>query len=261
MRKDTIIGLIPARSGSKRVPGKNMRVLMGKPLIAWTIQSARASGIFTEIVVSTDSAEIIEAAESYGAAAILRPPEISGDMATDYEWLVHARVTLGISEDAFCILRPTSPFRQPETIQECWNLFQQDEDAMSLRTIRPVNEHPHKTWFYDRNQHYILPFKDLWSTDQPTQRLKTSYIQDGLLYINMTHCLDAKDSISLSYPVLPYITKHPENMDINTEYDFELANLQAYMEQKAGGKMVVNMSDPDNIFSYLVDKPKGREDA
>src|SRR4029453_2502412 len=84
----TIVALIPARSGSKRLPDKNIRILAGHPLIAYTIAAARQSGIFSEIVVSTDSRGYAEFAEKYGAQVLFLPPaELSGDLSPDIEWI------------------------------------------------------------------------------------------------------------------------------------------------------------------------------
>jgi CMP-N-acetylneuraminic acid synthetase len=237
MNKETIIGLIPARSGSKRCPGKNTRLLGGIPLIAWTIKKAKESGIFTDIVVSTDSQETMEIATSYGVMAIIRPDEISQDLSNDYEWVKHALERVNCQDDAFGILRPTSPFRTAETIRECWRIFQADKEARSLRTIRESREHPNKSWFYstsiyaDEVKHYIMPWDTLYLADQPTQFLTKTYYQDGLFYINMVSNLDIKKGVVTAFPVLPYLTTYPENLDINIEIDFNLAEI--YIDGRA----------------------------
>jgi len=225
MKKETIIGLIPARVGSKRCPGKNTRNFNGQPLIAWTIKSAKESGIFSDIWVSTDSQETIEIVSSYDVNAILRPSELSQDCSNDYEWINHAIEFINCKDDAFGILRPTNPFRTAETIRACWQRFQASTDANSLRTIRECKEHPDKTWFsssdiWSDEQPYIMPYNGLWMADQPTQRLRKYYCQDGLFYINMVDNLKLKIGQVTSYPVISYLTSYPENIDINTEEDF-----------------------------------------
>jgi CMP-N,N'-diacetyllegionaminic acid synthase len=243
MKKETIIGLIPARSGSKRCQGKNTRLLCGQPLIAWTIRTAKQSGIFSDIVVSTDSQETIEIAESFGVSAILRPAEISQDGSTDYEWVKHAIDTLDCKDDAFGILRPTNPFRSVETICECWHKFQADPTARSLRTVRPIKEHPDKMWL-DMGT-YLIPITVSSRArhikcDLPFQLLDPLYIQDGLLYINLLSNLKQHERLTTD-PVLGHITEYPENLDINTEDDFELAesvvgkHLDILLKIKNGG--------------------------
>ena len=121
------VALIPARSGSKRVKNKNINILEKHPLIAYTIQSALSSNIFNEIIVSTDSPEIKEISEYYGAnVPFIRPKEYAKDTSPDIEWVKHSLDHLknsGADYDIFSILRPTSPFRKPETILRAFNLF------------------------------------------------------------------------------------------------------------------------------------------
>ena len=122
-----IIALIPARSGSKRVKNKNIKVLGKHPLIAYTIQSAIESNVFDEIIVSTDSVEIKEISEYYGARVpFLRPAEFSQDTSPDIQWVRHAldyMILQNLEYDFFSILRPTSPFRKPDTIKRALDLF------------------------------------------------------------------------------------------------------------------------------------------
>jgi len=111
-----ILAIIPGRGGSKGVPGKNIKMLLGKPLIAWTIEEAKKSKYLTRIIVSTDSQEIADIAKQYGAEVpFLRLVEISGDLATDVEFLLHALDFLKEKEnyEPEIILRlpPTSPLR------------------------------------------------------------------------------------------------------------------------------------------------------
>src|ERR1700750_2291048 len=103
------VALVPARGGSVRVPGKNVALLAGHPLIAYTIAAALESEIFTDVVVSTDSPEIATISERYGARGVERPAELATEISPDVEWVVHAMN--GHDEDAFALLRPTSPFR------------------------------------------------------------------------------------------------------------------------------------------------------
>ncbi len=111
------VALIPARSGSKRVPDKNIRSLAGHPLIAYSISAALQSEIFKAVIVSTDSERYAEIARHYGAEVpFMRPSEYSGDTAPDIEWVEYTLKRLaaeGRLYDCFCILRPTNPFRLP----------------------------------------------------------------------------------------------------------------------------------------------------
>jgi N-acylneuraminate cytidylyltransferase len=122
-----VVALIPARSGSVRVPHKNIRPLAGHPLLAYTIAAAKDSEVFDSIIVSTDSADYARIARHYGAEVpFLRAPDIAGATSPDVDWVLHALESLaanGKTYDAFSILRPTSPFRKPETIRRAWRMF------------------------------------------------------------------------------------------------------------------------------------------
>ena len=117
--KVSIVALIPARSGSKRIVDKNIKLLNGHPLIAYTITAAIDSGVFGEIIVSTDSEKYKEISEYYGASVSFRPEKFAGDNSPDIEWVTYTLNELMNEErkfDYFSILRPTSPFRTPKTI-------------------------------------------------------------------------------------------------------------------------------------------------
>jgi CMP-N,N'-diacetyllegionaminic acid synthase len=145
----TAVALIPARAGSVRVPGKNVRPLAGHPLIAYTIAAAHESGVFAAVVVSTDSEEIAEVARHYGAEVPgLRPAEMAASTSPDIEWVQHVIGALaadGREFDLFSILRPTSPFRTGATIRRAMERLL-GADADSIRAVRRCKEHPGKMW-------------------------------------------------------------------------------------------------------------------
>ncbi|WP_287359731.1 acylneuraminate cytidylyltransferase family protein [Moorena sp. SIO3B2] len=147
----TVVALIPARAGSKRVPGKNIRRLKGHPLIAYTIAAATQSQVFSAVIVSTDSEEVAEIARYYSAEVpFLRPPEYATDKSPDIEWIDYTLrhlSNLGRDFDCFSILRPTSPCRQPQTIQRAWQAFLAQADQVdSLRAVEKCQQHPGKMW-------------------------------------------------------------------------------------------------------------------
>ncbi|HAS1172129.1 TPA: acylneuraminate cytidylyltransferase family protein, partial [Enterobacter cloacae] len=119
------IALIPARGGSKRLPDKNIKLLNGKPLIAWTIIAARESGLFDDIIVSTDSENIASLAKKFGAnVPFIRPQNLSDDTATTAEVVRHAvdfiQQAEKVSIDIICLLQPTSPLRTATHIKEAF---------------------------------------------------------------------------------------------------------------------------------------------
>jgi len=222
-----IIALIPARSGSKRCPGKNTRMFFGHPLIAYTIRTARESGIFEEILVSTDSQETMEIASSYSVGAVLRPTEISQDHSTDLEWVNHAMRACsgGLRNDAFAILRPTSPFRSAALIRDAWEKFEGSNFA-SLRTVE-MRGHPGKMWdrWADGSINPICGYHFARQAfDQPTQDLHRGhpvYTQNGCLQIAKTSLLP--DTITGSRVYGYDMTGDIQGFDINTELDWILA--------------------------------------
>lgn len=136
------IALIPARGGSKRLPDKNIKVLNGKPLIAWTIIAAKESGLFDEVIVSTDSENIATIAKKYGAnVPFIRPQNISDDTATTAEVVRHAvnfiQQAGKCSIDTVCLLQPTSPLRTASHIKEAFDLYN-EKKANSVISVCKV---------------------------------------------------------------------------------------------------------------------------
>lgn len=225
----SIVALIPARSGSKRVADKNIRMLDGKPLIAYTIVAAQLSGIFSAIVVSTDSEQYAEISRRYGAEVpFFRPAEISGDLSPDIEWIKHALVELraqGREFDCFSILRPTSPFRMPETIQRAWREFNSQEGVDSLRAVEKCREHPGKMWVIRGKRMFPLlpigPVELPWHST-PYQALPEVYVQNASLEIAWSRVVFEGRTIS-GEAVIPFFTEGYEGFDVNRPYDWQLA--------------------------------------
>jgi len=225
----SVIALIPARAGSKRVRGKNIRPLAGYPLIAYTICAAKQSGIFADILVSTDSEEYAEIARQYGAEVpFLRPAEIAGDLALDIEWLdftLHKLKEMGREYDCFSILRPTSPFRLPSTIQRAWNAFKAEEGVDSLRAVEKVKDHPGKMWVIrGKRMIPLLPFgpkEQPWHST-PYQGLPEVYSQNASLEIAWSRVVFDGRTIA-GEVVMPFISEGYEGFDVNHPYDWDLA--------------------------------------
>jgi len=115
----SVLGLILARGGSKRVPRKNLRLLGGKPLIAWTIMAGRYARLIDRLVVSSEDDEILAVAKRYGAEPLRRPAELATDTMSSYPPMLHALDSLGGPFEWLCLLQPTSPFRKAEDIDRC----------------------------------------------------------------------------------------------------------------------------------------------
>ena len=221
------LALIPARSGSKRLPNKNILPLAGHPLLAYSIASALESGVFEKVLVSTDSPKYGTLAQHYGADVLFRPPEMSSDTSPDIEFVQHALTKIH-GYDAFAILRPTSPFRKADTIRRAWRQFL-DVPAHSLRAVEKYHEHPAKMWVF-RNfyLHSLLPFvggatgAPGHSSQYPT--LPAIYVQNASLEIAWTSTVEKYHSIAGEI-VSAFLTVDSEGFDVNTEYDFRIAEM------------------------------------
>jgi N-acylneuraminate cytidylyltransferase len=228
-KEPTIVALIPARAGSKRVPNKNIRLLAGHPVMAYTIAAALESEVFADVIVSTDSDQYAEIASYYGAEVpFLRPPEIAGDVSPDIKWLAYTLKRLqkaGREYDCFSILRPTNPFRLPETIQRAWHAFLTEEGVDSLRAVEPCQQHPGKMWVVRGNR--MMPLLPLSPADQPWhssqyQALPEVYVQNASLEIAWTRVVFEQRTISGTI-LMPFLTEGYEGFDVNNPYDWKLA--------------------------------------
>lgn len=222
-----IIGLIPARKDSKRLPGKNMALLNGKPLLEYAIISAIESAVFDKIVVTTNlSVSELKTMQNsrYANIYILRrPDELCTDEAHDYLWVSHAFKHYP-RFDAFAILRPTNPFRTAETIRKALFVFKSGCD--SVRAVEPTKHHPGKSWFIFQDK--IYPFKcqsahGINTYDKPTQSLENVYCQNACIHIAKTEVLSKYQNVT-GKDIKPYFTTGDEGVDINTPDDLYYAD-------------------------------------
>lgn len=223
------VAFIPARSGSKRVPDKNVRPLGDHPLLAYSVCAAIDSGVFDAVVCATDSEIYAAAASHYGAETPeLRPASMSGDTSPDIEWVGWMLDLLGEQGrrfDAFSILRPTSPFRLPATIRRAWDLFAADTHADSLRAIEKCRQHPGKMWvIHGERMLPLMPFTNgttPWHSSQYAA-LPPVYAQDASLEIAWTRVPLEQGSIA-GQAIIPFISQGLEGFDINEPEDWLLA--------------------------------------
>ena len=227
--KPTSVAFIPARSGSKRVPNKNIKPLCDHPLLAYTVRAAIDSNVFDAVICATDSLEYAEVATYYGAEVpFLRSAEISGDKSPDIEWVVWMLDQLraqGRDYEIFSILRPTSPFRLPETIQRAWKIFSEDPKVDSLRAIEKCTQHPGKMWIVKGKRMLpLMPFSDgetPWHSSQYTM-LPLVYAQNASLEIAWSR-LPLEQSTIAGESIIPFVSEGLEGFDINQPEDWVLA--------------------------------------
>lgn len=220
------VAFIPARSGSKRVKDKNIRLLGNHPLLSYSVCAAIDSGVFESVICATDDEKYADIARSYGAEVpFLRPVEISGDKSSDIEWLkfmFEGLKRLGREYDVFSILRPTSPFRLSTTIKRAFNQFKSRSSIDSLRAVEKCGQHPGKMWTISGSTMTpILPFQTdgvPWHSRQYAA-LPEIYIQNASLEIAWSRVVTEDNSISGSV-VAPFLTEGSEGLDVNEEYDW-----------------------------------------
>jgi N-acylneuraminate cytidylyltransferase len=225
----TAVALIPARHGSKRVPGKNIRPMHGHPMVAYTIAAARESGVFESVMVSTDSEETAAIARHYGAEVpFLRPAALAGDTSPDIAWLEHllrALAKQGRTWDCFALLRPTSPFRSADTIRRAWGRFTAQQGVDSLRAVEKCAQHPGKMWIVRGDRMFpLLPFgpaEQPWHST-PYQALPTVYVQNASLEVAWTRVALDRRTIA-GEVIVPFETEGYEGFDINDLTDWMVA--------------------------------------
>jgi len=225
------IALIPARMGSERIKDKNVHILDGHPLLAYTIRSAIDSNIFDRVICATDCERYAKIAKYYGAEIpFLRPSENSGSNSADIEWVSFCLKKLRSNKkeyDIFSILRPTSPFRGPETIIRAFNEFLKNQNIDSLRGVEKCSQHPGKMWI--KNDKFMTPLLPLkkdnipWHSHQYAS-LPEVYVQNASIEIAWTKTVFSLHSISGEI-VAPFLTNNHEGFDINLPEDLDLAKI------------------------------------
>ncbi len=232
-----ILALIPARSGSKSVPDKNIRMIAGKPMLAWSIGHALGAGHITRVIVSTDSEEYAEIARKYGAEVpFIRPAEYATDTALDIDVFRHALKWLdeneGYRPDIIVQLRPTYPKRRVSDIEAMITMLIDHPEADSVRSVAPATEIPYKMWIQkpdvqtgsieNGDMGQIAPIvKDLPECyNMPRQELPTSYYQNACIDVMRWSTIMEKNSMTGDV-MLGYLMD--ENYDIDTEEELEKA--------------------------------------
>ena len=225
------VALIPARSGSKRIPDKNIRMFNGVPLLVHSINAAKGSGLFSSIICVTDSERYARIAIDYGAEVpVLRPKSTATDTSPDFEWvswILSYLASEGNLFQTYSILRPTSPFRKASTIQRAYEVFLGAPEADSLRAIKLCSEHPGKMWTVDGQKMSPLIDEKIGTTawhSSPYTSLPKIYVQDASLEISKPEVLYQTQSIS-GLNIIPFTSQGYEGFDINTEEDWMLAEV------------------------------------
>lgn len=222
----SVYAIIPARGGSKGVPGKNLRPLAGYPLIAYSIAAARLARGISRAVVSTDSEEIAAVARSFGGETpFLRPAALAGDSSGDAEFMRHALDWFKANEAAvpgyLAHLRPTTPLRDPKLIDQAIELILSRPEATSLRSGHAAPESPFK-WFLKKGDGYFSGIVPQYSNDdlnRPRQAFPEVYVPDG--YVDIINSEAFLGSGLLHGPrLLAFVSPRCHEVDAPEDFDY-----------------------------------------
>ncbi len=195
-----IVGITPARGGSKGIPRKNIRPILGKPLLAWTIEAAQSSRLLKRYVVSTEDSEIAEVARKFGAEVLERPKELATDEATTLSVLQH--VLQEVPADIVVLLQSTSPVRDPDLIDRCIQRFLEAE-ADSLATG------------------FVCKYVEYGKNERRRQEIPGFFYDDGNIYIVKASLVRKGDRFGKR--IERALLNREQNVEIDDEFDFWLA--------------------------------------
>ena len=219
-----ILALITARGGSKRLPGKNIRLLGRKPLITWSIEIAKDIADIVDILVSTDDQKIAAIAKSAGALVPwLRPEELATDTASSVDVCLHALEWYEKENgkvDGLMLLQPTSPFRSRKRVLQGIELFS-SQPHRPVIGVSPAKSHP--MWCYKVEEGTMSPFIKGSETNMRSQDLPPAYAINGSFYL-ISPDVFRKQRQFHTENMMPLIIDSPkESLDIDTEWDWKLA--------------------------------------
>ena len=213
MKTGLTISIIPARGGSKSLPRKNIKKLLGKPLIAYTIEAAKKAKKLGRIFVSTEDKEIAKVAKKYGAEVIDRPIELAADDTPTYKVLQHAVRKIG-NVETVVTLQPTSPIRDPKDIDRAIEML---KDNDSVASVCEIDYHPY--WTKKIESGLLVPFVASDKEYYRRQDMPKAYRLNGAIYVTKSNVIMVKNSI-FGEKVIPLVMDEMHSIDIDTELDF-----------------------------------------
>ena len=226
IQEKIILGIIPARGGSKRIPKKNTKLLGRKPLIAWTMQAAEKSKYITDLVVSTDAQYISNIVKKYGVKVLERPNGLSTDWAKTIDVILHA--TRRIECDIVVCLQPTSPFRTSQDIDNALELFINNkcESVISVCEIGKEN-----CWLMQYKNKYLVPSLGHKYLTSRSQDLPQLFIPNGAIYISTPKILEKYHSF-YTKKILPFIMPQERSDDMDTKEGWIIAERKIKCTQR-----------------------------
>lgn len=272
-----ILALIPARSGSKSIPHKNVREFAGKPLMAHSIEQARQCSLVTRVMVSTDSEEYAAIARAHGAETpFLRPAEISGDTATDFQAFHHALNWLAAHEGRvpeFVVhLRPTHPSRSPAQIAAAIRLLLAHPEWDSVRSVVPAPETPYKMWFRQENGSLepVIKTDIPEAHSRPRQTLPATFLQNacidvirsrtvlekgsiagtsiGAYVMDVLHDIDTPAQLAAAESAFRWTLGLPNNKTFVVDIDGVIASITPANDYNQAGPLSANITRLNRLF-------------
>lgn len=221
-----VLGIIPARGGSKGVPRKNIRLLNGKPLLAYTAECASQSRLLTRVILSTEDEEIAQVGRSLGLdVPFMRPAELAEDATPTLPVVQHALRQLeeeGETFDAVCLLQPTNPLRRPEDIDGCIELLESSEADSVVSVLRVPDEY-NPEWVYWQKESGELELST--GNREPVTRrqdLPQAFHRDGSVYVTRIKAISAFGSL-YGRSVLGYTIEEEFSINIDSHRDWQTA--------------------------------------
>jgi N-acylneuraminate cytidylyltransferase len=230
-----LLTIIPARGGSKRVPGKNLRLLGDRPLVQWSIESAKGMQDVSDILLTTDDPLIASAGRAAGATVPwLRPALLATDTASSVDVCLHALdwYEANVQKvDGLLLLQPTSPFRRKESLESGCQLFE-SHGLRPVVGVSPASSHP--MWCFRTCGDSLSPFMPDFRENLRSQDLPPAYTVNGAFYLITPGDLREHRRFLLANTV-PLVMDEPEAaVDIDTEWDWQIASAIVDLQSRAG---------------------------
>jgi CMP-N,N'-diacetyllegionaminic acid synthase len=214
----SVLAIIPARGGSKGIPRKNLAILSGKPLIAWTIEEAMKSRHIDRLILSSDDTEIMAAGRQWGCdVPFQRPPELALDDTPGIEPILHAIEALPEKYDYVTVLQPTSPLRRVEDIDGCIQRCV-NRNAPACVTVAPAAKSPYWMYLVDEKDYLTPVMREEHGAIR--QNLPAVYVLNGAVYVAATAWLKDRQNF-VSAETVAYIMPAERSQDIDTDIDLQ----------------------------------------
>ena len=219
----SVLAIIPARGGSKRLPKKNIRLLKNKPLIAWTIQAALNSKYIDKVIVSSDSEEILKKSIKFGADIILRPTDLATDRSSSFSVIEHILNKINKSFDYIILLQPTSPLRNNEHIDSALDSMV-NKSADAIISVCEEVHSPLLSNTLPRNNSMVNFLRDI-KHEARSQDLPKFYRLNGAIYIYNIKKLLKQKTLFFKENIFAFKMKRKHSVDIDDEFDFMLTEI------------------------------------